>query len=333
MNASIPSSPSPTPDDAYRAQWQGFERDPGPLLFLLGCQRSGTTWLHLQLARSGAFRFLSAWDVQNFDSLVHTHRSGNDESGRGEFAARLRAAAQDRGIDSIPADVDTPEEYGLVIGDGSLRYDRPDTNEATLPRLRMLSAKKALLDGTAKPLLLKSPPDYPTAVPLLRETWPQARFIAIQRHPLRTLQSQVLAWRALALKRNAYLSVVDAGYRALFDDTQRRLQFGLHLHSRAGIEWLAGCILRAHTEFMQMQDNWGDASSLLVLRYEDLCANQQQGFERIAAFTGTSLPPPAQAPAPRELPIPQEVRDVFTAHRAAFAPYLQRFGYSGDMSI
>lgn len=329
MNASpVPASAD---DDAYRAEWEPFERDPGPLVFLLGCQRSGTTWLHLQLARSGAFRFLSAWDVQHFDSLVHARRSGAEQALRTEFAARLRAAAQDRGIDAIPADADTPEEYGLVIGDGSLRYDRPDTNEKTLPRLRTLCAKKALLDGRTRPLLLKSPPDHPYAVPLLRATWPDSRFIAIQRHPLRTLQSQVLAWRALALKRNAYLSVVDAGYSALFDDAQRRLQFGLHLHSRAGIEWLASCILRAHTAFMQMQDEWCDASTLLVLRYEDLCANQQASIARIAAFIGTALPPPAQAPAPREMPILPEVREVFAAHRAAFAPYMQRFGYREEL--
>lgn len=325
MNATL--APASAADDAYRAEWEPFERDPGPLVFLLGCQRSGTTWLHLQLARSGAFRYLSAWDVQHFDALVHARRSGTETGLRNEFAARLRAAAQDRGIDRIPADVDTPEEYGLVIGDGTLRYDRPDTNAATLPRLRTLCAKKALLDGRERPLLLKSPPDHPYAVPLLHATWPAARFIALQRHPLRTLQSQVLAWRALALKRNPYLSIVDAGYRALFDDTQRRLQFGLHLHSRAGIEWLATCILRAHTAFMQMQDEWHDASTLLVLRYEDLCADQAAGFARIAAFTGAPLPPPAQAPAPRETTLLPEVRDVFLAQRDAFMPYLERFGY------
>ncbi|MGV3593457.1 MAG: sulfotransferase [Gammaproteobacteria bacterium] len=329
MNASPATAASP--DDAYRGEWQRFEAEPGPLLFLLGCQRSGTTWLHLQLARSRAFRFLSAWDVQNFDALVHARRSGSESAQREAFAAMLRAAAQDRGIDTIPADADTPEEYGLVIGDGTLRYDRPDTNIDTLPRLRALCAKKALLDGRTQPLLLKSPPDYPDAVPLLRATWPGARFIAIQRHPLRTLQSQVLAWRALALRRNPYLAVVDAGYRALFDDKQRRLHFGLHLHSRAGIEWLAGCILRAHMNFMQMQDQWRDASTLLVLRYEDLCADQAAGFAQVSRFTGTALPPPAQAPAPRETALLPEVREVFAAHRAAFAPYLQRFDYDEEL--
>ncbi|HEY0962245.1 MAG TPA: sulfotransferase [Pseudomonadales bacterium] len=322
---------STVPDDAYRAEWLDFEADPGPLVFLLGCQRSGTTWLHLQLARSGAFRFLSAWDVQNFDTLVHARRSGSEGPQREAFARTLHAAAQTRGIDTIPADVDTPEEYGLVIGDGTLRYDRPDTNAATLPRLRTLCAKKALLDGRARPLLLKSPPDHPDAVPLLRSAWPTARFIAIQRHPLRTLQSQVLAWRALALRRNPYLGVVDAGYRALFDDSARRMQFGLHLHSRAGVEWLARCILRAHTSFMRMQDEWRDASKLLVLRYEDLCADQPAGFARIARFVGATLPPPAQAPAPREIGLLPEVRDVFAAHRAAFAPYLQRFEYDEEV--
>lgn len=321
-----------TPDAAYREEWRRFEHDPGPLLFLLGCQRSGTTWLHLQLARSGAFRYLSAYDVQAADRLVYEQCSGQRAQAQAAFAERLRAAAQDRGIDAIPAAVDTPEEYGLVIGDGSLRYDRPDTTPATLPLLQTLCAKKALLEGTAQPLLLKSPPDFPDALPLLRQHFPQARYIALQRHPLRILQSQLLAWRALTRQRNPYLALVDASYRRFFADQAARLRLGLLLHSRAGIEWLADCILRAQLGFLQQQEAWDDAGSLLVLRYEDLCADQVAGFAQMSAFLGLTLQPPAQAPAPRDTALLPEVCEVFATRRAAFAPVLQRYGYAAELS-
>lgn len=315
------------PDAAYREEWRPFEDAPGPLVLLVGCQRSGTTWLHLQLAQSGLFRYVSAYDVQAADRLVHEQREGCAEAARSAFAAQLRSVAQDRGIDTIPATPDTPEEYGIVIGDGSLRYGRPDTSEATLPRLRELCAKKALLEGTTRPLLLKSPPDYADAIPLLRRTWPAARFVALQRHPLRTLQSQLLAWRALSRQRSAYLSLVDAGYRALFDDQAQRLRFGLLLHSRAGVEWLTDCILRAHQRFLRLQDEWSDDATLLVVRYEDLCAEQHATFEQLSRFLGVALPTPAQAPAPRQAPLLPEVAEVFATRRAAFAPYLHRYGY------
>jgi hypothetical protein len=280
--------------------------DTGPLIFLLGSQRSGTTWLHLQLARTGRFRFVSAADVCAGDDLAHG----------------------DRGIDNIPAGPDTPEEYGLIINGGGLRYDEPDTTEATLPRLQALCAGKARLEGRDRPLLLKSPPDYPGGIACLTSAFPDARFVAIQRHPLRTLQSQVRAWRQLVIKRQPYLDRIDRGYRAFMDDERRRLQFGLLLHSRAGVERLADSILRAQLGFMALQDAWrGD--NLLTVRYEDLCADQDGGFARLAAFFGIELPPPAVPPAPRNEPITPEVEQVFAERREAFAPFLRRFGYEG----
>lgn len=283
--------------------------DAGPLVFLLGSQRSGTTWLHLQLARTGRFRFVSAADVC----------AGEDLS------------FDTRGIDAIPAGPDTPEEYGLIINGGGLRYDEPDTTDATLPRLRALCARKAELEGRDRPLLLKSPPDYPGGIPQLTAAFPDARFVAIQRHPLRTLQSQVRAWRQLAVERQPYLYRIDRGYRAFMDDQARRLQLGLIMHSRAGVERVADSILRAQLGFMALQDTWpGD--NLLTIRYEDLCADQTGGFARLAAFFGIALPPPAVAAAPRNEPITAEVEQVFEERRAAFAPFLRRFGYEAAAS-
>lgn len=320
--------PPPGSDAAYSAEWRDGAHDCGPLVFLMGCQRSGTTWLHLQLARSGAFRFLSAFDIfaQARDTLVRNHRLGLLDQARAEFDAGLAGMAGDRGIDGIPARADTPEEYGLAIGDGALRYGAPDTTPGTLPRLRELCAKKTLLEGRDRPLLLKSPPDYPAAIPLLAETWPQARFIAIQRHPLPTLQSQVTAWRRLVRHGNPYLLLLERGYRDLFDDPKRRMREGIFLHSAAGVAWLADHILRAHLGFLQ----WLDAHPrvpLLLLRYEDLCADQATAFARIGQFLDIDLPPPAEAPAPRDGAIADDVLAAFEARRAAFAPFLERFGY------
>jgi hypothetical protein len=321
--------PPPTAADAaYEREWRPFEQNPGPLVFLLGCQRSGTSWLHLQLARSGAVRFLSAYEAQASaaGALVHERRAGLAAAARAAFDASLAGAAPDRGIDAIPARADTPEEYGLAVGDGGLRYDRPDTTAQTLPRLRALCAKKALLDGRERPLVLKSPPDYPAALPLLAGAWPQARFIALQRHPLRTLQSQVEAWRQLVLRPNPYLRRLDHGYRELLDDPARRMRQGLYLHSPAGVGWLADAILRAHLGFLRWLDD-GPGVQLLTLRYEDLCADQGAAFARIGRFLEIELPAPGTAPAPRA---PRADADVLAAYEArlnAFAPFLERFGY------
>jgi hypothetical protein len=329
MTASI-ILPSAAPDDAYRAELQPFEADPGDLVFLLGCQRSGTTWLHLQLARSGAFRFLTAYDVRANDTLVHNWRHGLAAACRRAFEGELAGRARDRGIDSIPAGPETPEEYGLIIAqsEDGLRYNQPDTTPATLPRLRELCAKKALIEGRDHPLLLKSPPDYPGGASCLAEAWPKAKFVVIQRHPLHTLQSQINAWRTMVLRENAYLSAIDGGYRALFGDTARRLGHGLFLHSQAGIDWLADCILRAHLDFLALGDGWTD--HMITLRYEDLCADQSAVFARLADFLGLDLPAPQHPPSPRDGVVSPEARKAFEARRAAFAPFLERYGYDAE---
>lgn len=316
---------SPAPDEAYRSEWGPLEQEPGRLVFLLGCQRSGTTWLHLQLARTGAFRFVTAYDVHAGESLVHNDRLGVRDGARRALEAAI-ASAGDRGIDAIPAHADTPEEYGLLIGDGSLRYDRPDTTPETLPRLRALCAKKALLEGIERPLLLKSPPDYPAGVELLAATWPGARFVIIHRHPLRTLGSQVRAWRSLLSRRNDYLTAIDPGYRALFADAGARMRLGFFLHSRAGIDWLADSVLRAHRGFLAMLDS-GSVPAHLSVRYEDLCADQPSSFARLSRFLEMDLPRPAEAPAPRGEVAPDGVREAFMARLDGFAPYLAHFGY------
>jgi len=273
------------------------------------------------------FRYLSAYDVYANDRIVHNHRHDLSASEPRRFTDALSSAPPNRGIDRIPADSATPEEYGLVISDSGLRYDRPDTTAASLPRLRELCAKKALVEGRSLPLLLKSPPDYPGALDLLDQTWPHARFVAIQRHPLHTLDSQARTWRQMVIRKNEYLALIDRGYRALLDDVAQRIKLGLFLHSEAGVAWLADCILRAHTGFLDLCGSW-PSGRLLTVRYEDLCGNQAAEFARISAFLDIAIPAPSEAPAPRPSCIGDDVRRAFAARRDAFRPFLDRYGYT-----
>ncbi len=260
---------------------------------------------------------------------MFNHRHGAAEAERRAFADKLSAAPADRGIDSIPAGPDTPEEYGLVLSPSGVRYGRPDTTPETLDGLRRLCAKKALLEGRDLPLLLKSPPDYPGAIGLLSAAWPDARFVVIQRHPLATLESQVRAWRQLLESENAYLALLDRGYRGLMADAGARIRYGFFLHSQAGIGWLADCILRAHREFLSVCQTM-PPTQWLTLRYEDLCANQAGEFARLGEFLGIELPAPAAAPSPRSGTVTDEVRRAFEERREAFGGYLERYGYGTE---
>lgn len=321
-----------TSDSLCESVWRPFEEKPGSLVFLLGCQRSGTTFLHLQLARSGAFRFLSATDVYSADRLVYNRLNGLDEQVRTDFAARLTQDCPDRGIDAIPASPDTPEEYGLLFANargGATRYEAPDTTPETLDALRGLCAKKAFLEGTQKPLLLKSPPDYPFGIPPIAAEWPHAKFILIHRHPLATLQSQVNAWRKAVRHRNPYLALIDTGYRNLFNDTKQRMATGMFLHSQAGVEWIAGNILRAHLGFLSMVDSLD--GKLLETSYEQMCRNQNAVFQAISRHTKVEIGEPPAKPAPRAIVVSDQVRQAFRKRAAQFQPYLDHCDYPAEI--
>jgi hypothetical protein len=80
---------------AYREEWRPYEHDAGRLVFLVGCQRSGTTWLHLQLAHSGSFRFLNADHVNDNPggALVHNYRLDLADEAQDAFEASPVGAA------------------------------------------------------------------------------------------------------------------------------------------------------------------------------------------------------------------------------------------------
>ena len=56
----------------------------------------------------------------------------------------------------------------------------------------------------------------------------------------------------------------------------------------------------------------------------------------VVAFTlkpaGVALNAPALAPAPRASPVADDVLAAYVARRDAFAPFLERFGYGGELS-
>jgi hypothetical protein len=152
--------------------------------------------------------------------------------------------------------------------------------------------------------------------------------VVIQRHPLRTLDSQVRAWRDLVVRQNPYLTLIDRGYRTLFDDLGRRMRLGMFLHSQAGVDWLADNILRAHLGFLSLRSSWpGD--NLLILRYEDLCADQRSTLAHLSAFLEIKFPEPHR-PAPRDGAVSNEAQRAFAARREKFAPYLECYGYSAE---
>jgi hypothetical protein len=314
-----------SPDDAYQGEIAEASRAPGGLVFLCGPQRSGTTLLHRLLVNSGVFRFVSAYDIWSYESLLHDHRSSTARTRRGHLADIIRQHGQgDRGIDTIPVGADAPEEYGLVLSRGRLRMGCPDLTPCTLPGLHMLLGKKALIDATDRPLLLKNPPDYP-AMSFVTASFPAAHFVVLHRHPLAVLRSQMRAWCNALRRRNPYLALLDLFYDELFLDQKKKIGMELALRSLAGVEWLAWQLLTAHKAYLDLM---GTRAGVLDVRYEDLVATPRCVLNAIGRFLAvdacwpTSLPPGRRPSEPLAL-----IDAAYEKHIAQFRPYLRRFDY------
>ncbi len=91
--------------DAYR---------PYPPVFLLGLHRTGSTWLHAMLARTGCFRVVTAHHVICWEEYTNGVRDRRPS--RERLAARFqKLGLTDRGIDAVEVSPDLPEEYGFIL--------------------------------------------------------------------------------------------------------------------------------------------------------------------------------------------------------------------------
>jgi omega-hydroxy-beta-dihydromenaquinone-9 sulfotransferase len=181
---------------------------PGPI-FVVGHWRSGTTWLHVLLARDPAFAAPNLYDVMFPHSFL-------------TLRPALRRAApallpEQRLHDNMSADPELAQEdeFALALMTRASPYlsytfprrwrfyDRYLSFDGVEPRIvrrwarafTRYVAKLRIVYG--KPLVLKSPP-HTARIGLILELFPDARFVHIHRHPYEVFQSTRLMLATLA---------------------------------------------------------------------------------------------------------------------------------------
>lgn len=248
-----------------------------PPVFILGHWRSGTTHLYNIMSKSGAFGFVPPvatglpWDLfglaKAFNPLLE------------------RALPEHRYIDNIPVTPDSPQEDEIAVANMSslsfyhgiyfprafadlvrrgLFFDgcAPAEVEAWKARFVYLM-RKLYLHQDLKPLLIKNPV-YTGRLAMLREMFPEAKFIHIHRNPYDVFVSM----------RNFY--------RKLFDE------FALQSYAHVDID---ETILSVYERLMTaLERDAADtpADRYIELRYADLDASPLQAVEEI--YSALSLP-------------------------------------------
>jgi hypothetical protein len=298
---------------------------PSSLVFIFGPHRSGTTFLHHLLARSGRFNYVSAYDVIEYDRLLANRIEGREAEARARLAAELERLG-DRGLDGIPVGVDEPEEYGFLLG---LDLYAPRITPETLPRFRQICAKRRFLLGDDRPLLLKEPGEFYGNFEFIHRQFPQARMLFLHRHPLQVLDSQVRAWRKALEARSPYGSLLSKDYDRVMASEERR-KYQVAYESVQGCEWVLGYLARGYRYYL---DHIGrlPRDRVLVETYESVCTAPRRYFARVASFLGVDLPAPDTAfVAPRRVSASPQVQAAWERGRERLRDYLDAFEYPDE---
>lgn len=256
-----------------------------------------------------------------------TTASGSGRSRPGPRSPDASAGGgENRGIDHVKISADAAEEYAFVLlRKSGRRHVTPDN----LPVLLELARKVQYLAGNDRPLLLKNPHDLAT-FRLLVEAFPEARFVFIHRHPLRTLTSSLNALRSLLAARNAYTAELSAPYKELFTKPIALGISRLMTHRRNPLSPLPLALGAAH-QVKYYLEHVGrlPRGRVAELTYERLCRDPAGS---VAAALRSIDMEPGVGPLthflePRELPLDAGVARLGGLIYQLLKPYYHRFGY------
>ncbi len=176
-----------------------------PPIFLIGHWRSGTTHLHNLLSRDPQFGFLkfseTAMPMDMLGPMMGLGRKFID-----------RALPETRGYDNVKLALDEPQEEEMALGnlnsigyyniyyfpqkmdlhrDRSLFFEETTAAEReTFKKTYRHLVKKVSLVKKGQRLLFKNPPST-TRMPLIKELFPDAKFVHIVRNPWPVFRSTV----------------------------------------------------------------------------------------------------------------------------------------------
>lgn len=316
-------------DEAYVHLLPEMQHDP---IFILGCHRSGTTFVYQSLADTGRYNYITPYDIVHYERLLSLRANGGEAEARERLQERLVGLGDTRGIDDVGVGVGRAEEYGFILPKNPERFMFvPQLLPPTLARFVQMCRKKEYLDGVERPLLLKNPDDFYGNFLYIHEQFPQSKLLMVHRHPLTVLNSHIRAWTRMVDSRNEYFAMLHPIYNAMFDHPEVILKHRMTLKTFEGVSWMFSEFIRS---FQYYFDHIGRLSedSVLVLRYEDLCRDPQVQFGRISEFVGQPCRPEVFADCVRQRPVQilPVVQQVYDAMHDQVRFYLDALDY-GDV--
>jgi hypothetical protein len=192
---------------AFKEEIKGFPVPDDPVI-IIGHWRTGSTFLHLLLAQDEQFIAPSLFQVTIPEGFLVSDRY---------YRPVLGAVLTHRPMDNVALGFDDPQEDEFALlkltGESPLHTvifpEEPgyfirnpeDFNPAIKTKAnwqeQFRTFCKKVVKNSGKKLLLKNP-FHSLRIPLLLETFPNARFIHIHRHPYKVAASSLNLWKVMA---------------------------------------------------------------------------------------------------------------------------------------
>lgn len=252
-------------------------------IFIIGLSRSGTSLLHQLLAKTGCFNYIKLYHVIYCDSFLENHLEEKEQIAYDNLKTTLtEAGLENRIVDGLPVNIDTPEEYGLVLDNlgYSLYLNKKSLTifDDFCRRIQYTSTKPDL------PLLLKNPLDMRNFM-FIKQTYPTAKFIFVHRNPLFVLNSQIKFLRSVFGNKNFYLAMILKRYDRLMNrpwaPVLRRIAFSDFLG--LGLRWMLNYCKILCSYYLRHINSLPE-SDYTSLKYEDLCQDPQGTLNSLFDF-------------------------------------------------
>jgi len=248
-------------------------------VFILGLHRSGTSILYKMLNATGCFNPVTAYHLIRYNQLLANHINNQEESSKKELTESFQEKGlDDRGIDKLKINADFAEEYGFLLGQKTLEMYITPKN---LPLFTEMAKKIQFISENNKPILLKNPYDLPNFL-YIKQVFPNAKFVFIHRHPLKTLSSNINAVDVLLKNKNPYTTQLFRLYNKIFENPLILIPIRL-CFSRFkifGVMFLTMNSSKA-TKYYLKNIKQLPKQDYISITYEYLCENPQKNIEKI----------------------------------------------------
>jgi hypothetical protein len=317
---------SQQPDQQYLQKLETVDFKP---IFILGLHRSGTSILYKTLTATKCFNPVTAYHIVKYDRLIKNHIEQREETEKNELTESFKKEGlDDRKIDGMKLTADFEEEYGFLLSKFSQTMAIVPKN---INLFQEMCKKIQFISENNKPILLKNPFDF-TNFLYIKQALPAAKFVFIQRHPLKTISSNLHANRMIFENKNSYTAALSNIYEMFYSNPiiLPVLRFMYTTVPEIGIYYLKRFNAKAIKYFLNNVEKLPN-DDFITVTYEEFCQFPQKTVGKILekfSLTMDNHLDASSAISPRKADIDVKVRKMRRSIYSSMKPFFEKFKYT-----